>query len=218
MASHLDLEEQEQLAQLRHFWKTYGNLITWLLVLVLGSYAAWNAWQYWERHQAVKAASLYDEFEKALQTKDVARVERAMTDMKDRFAGTQLAYHAALLTARVLSEEGKASQAIDWLVWAVNKSPNAASKDLARLRLAALQWDAGSADEALKTLQADFGSEAAPLAADLKGDLMAAKGSSAEAVSAYRAAYTGLAGASEYRRIVQSKLNALGVDISEVKP
>ena len=29
MATHLDLEEQEQLDQLKEFWKQYGNLITW---------------------------------------------------------------------------------------------------------------------------------------------------------------------------------------------
>jgi predicted negative regulator of RcsB-dependent stress response len=29
MATHLDLEEQEQLDQLKSFWKQYGNLITW---------------------------------------------------------------------------------------------------------------------------------------------------------------------------------------------
>ena len=29
MATHLDLEEQEQLDQLKAFWKQYGNLITW---------------------------------------------------------------------------------------------------------------------------------------------------------------------------------------------
>ena len=36
MAAHLDLEEQEQLDELKHFWKTYGNLITWALIVVLG--------------------------------------------------------------------------------------------------------------------------------------------------------------------------------------
>jgi hypothetical protein len=29
MAKHLDLEEQEQLDELKHFWKQYGDLITW---------------------------------------------------------------------------------------------------------------------------------------------------------------------------------------------
>jgi len=40
MANQLDLEEQEQLDQLKHFWSQYGNLITWLLIVVLGSVEA----------------------------------------------------------------------------------------------------------------------------------------------------------------------------------
>ena len=39
MANNLDLEEQEQLDQLKHFWKQYGNLIAWALILVLGVFA-----------------------------------------------------------------------------------------------------------------------------------------------------------------------------------
>jgi predicted negative regulator of RcsB-dependent stress response len=52
MAKHLDLEEQEQLDDLKHFWKSYGNLITWTLIVAFGAYAAWNGWQYWQRTQA----------------------------------------------------------------------------------------------------------------------------------------------------------------------
>ena len=32
MANQLDLEEQEQLDQIKHFWKQYGNAITWVLI------------------------------------------------------------------------------------------------------------------------------------------------------------------------------------------
>ncbi len=92
MASHLDLEEQEQLAELKHFWKTYGNLISWLLIVVLGSYAAWNGWQYWQRNQATKASALYDEVEKAVQAQDLARVERRIADMKNKFGSTHYAH------------------------------------------------------------------------------------------------------------------------------
>ena len=42
MATHLDLEEQEQLDQLKHFWNTYGTLITWLVLLLAGAFIAWN--------------------------------------------------------------------------------------------------------------------------------------------------------------------------------
>ena len=40
MASPLDLEEQEQLDEFKHFWNRWGNLISWVLILVLGGYAA----------------------------------------------------------------------------------------------------------------------------------------------------------------------------------
>ena len=220
MAAHLDLEEQEQLAELKHFWKTYGNLISWLLIVVLGGYAAWNGWQYWERNQAAKASALYDEVEKSVMAQDVQRVERTMGDMKDKFGGTQYAHQAASLSARVLAEKGKAEQARALLAWSAEKAPTAAWRDLARVRLAALQWENQSVDDALKTLQAEFSAETAPLAADLKGDLLLAKGQSAEAVNAYRVAYKGLQQGHEYRRVVQAKLGALGVDASasEARP
>ena len=55
MANQLDLEEQEQLDQLKHFWNQYGNLITGLLIVVLGAVAAWNGYHYWQRSQAAQA-------------------------------------------------------------------------------------------------------------------------------------------------------------------
>ena len=212
MASHLDLEEQEQLAELKHFWKTYGNLISWLLIVVLGSYAAWNGWQYWERNQAGKASALYDEVEKSVIAQDVPRIERSMADMKDKFGSTQFAHQACLLAARVLAEKGKMDEARALLAWSAEKAPIAAWRDLARVRLAALQWESQSADEALKTLHAEFDAQTAPLAADLRGDLLLAKGQASDAVAAYRAAFKGLPEGQEYRRVVQAKLGALGVD------
>ena len=84
MATHLDLEEQEQLDALKHFWNKWGNLITWVLIAVLGAYAAWNGWQYWQRRQAAMAAVLYDEIDRAAKAGDTTRVERALVDMKDK--------------------------------------------------------------------------------------------------------------------------------------
>jgi predicted negative regulator of RcsB-dependent stress response len=61
MANQYDLEEQEQLDELKHFWREYGNLITWALIVVFGAIAAWNGWHYWQNQQAGQAAALYDE-------------------------------------------------------------------------------------------------------------------------------------------------------------
>ena len=35
---HLDPEEQEQLDKIKAFWRQWGNIITWVLIAILGSY------------------------------------------------------------------------------------------------------------------------------------------------------------------------------------
>jgi predicted negative regulator of RcsB-dependent stress response len=212
MSKALDLEEQEQLDQLKHFWKAWGNPISWVLIAILGSYAAWNGYQYWQRTQAVKASALYDEVERAVAAGDVARIERTLADMKDKFGATQFAQQAALLSAKSLQAQGKTEAARAALSGVVESASDPAYRDVARLRLAGLLFDAKSHDEALKQLNAEFTPAMAGLAADLRGDVLQAKGQSAEAVAAYQQAWKQLADAAEYRRLVQAKLNALGVD------
>ncbi|WP_396436538.1 YfgM family protein [Limnohabitans sp.] len=212
MAKALDLEEQEQLDQIKHFWKKYGNLISWVLIVVLGSYAAWNGYQYWQRDQAAKAAVLFDEVERAVTAGDVVRVERSLADMKEKFGGTQYAHQAALLAAKALQAKDKAEAARAALKWVAEVAPDPAYRDIARLRLSALLLDAGSNDEALAQLSAPFTPAMAGLAADLRGDVMQVKGQKGEAVSAYQSAWQLLSDSPDYRRLVQAKLNALGLD------
>lgn len=212
MSKALDLDEQEQLDQLKHFWKTWGNLISWVLIAILGSYAAWNGYQYWQRSQAVKASALFDEVERAVGSGDVSRVERSLADMKDKYGSTQFAQQAALLAAKTLQAQGKTDAARAALAGVADAASDPAYRDVARLRLAGLHLDAKAYDEALKQLSQEFTPAMSGLAADLRGDVLQAKGQSAEAVTAYQLAWTQLADSADYRRLVQAKLNALGVD------
>ena len=100
MSSALDLEEQEQLDQIKHFWKRWGNLISWALIAVLGAYAAWNGWQAWQNRQASQAAVLFDTVDQAAQRGDMTLLDRSLTDIQDKFGSTTLAHQAALLALR----------------------------------------------------------------------------------------------------------------------
>src|SRR5215207_2368130 len=142
MAKHLDLEEQEQLAEIKHFWNQYGNLITWVLIAVFGTIAAWNGWQWWQRNQAVQASALYDEVERAALSGDTARVEQGFKDVKDKFGGTTYAQQAGLLTARVLAEKGKTDGAKSALQWVASEASDEGLQAVAKLRLAAMLVDA----------------------------------------------------------------------------
>ena len=212
MANHLDLEEQEQLAELKHFWKRYGNIISWVLIVVFGAVASWNGYQYWQRSQAAQAAVMYDEVERAAVAGDVAKLERALGDMKERFGRTAYAEQAALLAARIYHDKGNLDAAKGALAWVAGKASDDGYQAVARLRLSGMLLEAKAYDEALQQLTAPMPSDFNALAADRRGDILLAQGKKAEAKAQYEAAYKGLDERSDYRRIIEVKLNALGVD------
>ena len=212
MANHLDLEEQEQLDEIKHFWKQYGNAITWVLIVVLGAYAAWNGYQYWQRNQAAQAAAMFDEIEKVAREGDAVKLARAFTEMKDRFASTAYAQQAGLLVAKSLYDSGKLDEAKATLTWVAEKSADAGYASVGRLRLAGVLMDAKAYDEALKVLDTGVAEEFAALQADRRGDIYLAQGKKAEAKAQYLKAFKAFDERTDYRRLVLVKLNSLGVD------
>jgi len=212
MANQLDLEEQEQLDQLKHFWKQYGNAITWVLIVVLGGFASWNGYQYWQRNQAAQAAAMFDEVDRMVKSGDLKKIDRAFADMKDKYGSTAYGQQAALLVARQYVEAGQADPAKAALTWVVDKSGDAGYQAIARLRLAALLADGKAYDDALKQLGGEFPAAFTPLVADRKADILILQGKKEQARSEYEKAYRGFEQRTEYRRLVEFKLNALGVD------
>ena len=132
--------------------------------------------------------------------------------MKDRFGGTTFAQQAGLLTAKLQYEKGNADAAKAALTWVAGEASDAGYKSIARLRLAGVLMDGKAYDQALKQLDGSFPADFAALASDRRGDVLAAQGKKAEAVAEYGKAYKALDERSEYRRLVEVKLNALGVD------
>jgi predicted negative regulator of RcsB-dependent stress response len=214
MAKHLDLEEQEQLDQIKHFWAQYGNLITWVLIAVFGSVAAWNGWDYWQRTQATKAAALFEEIDRAAQASDAERIERALGEMKSGFGRTTFAAQGALLAAKTLHDTGKTDAARNALAWVVESSSDEALQAVARLRLAAMDVESKALEQALKTLDAPVPTAFEPLVADRRGDVFMEQGKPGEAKAQYLAAWRAMGEQAEYRRLVEIKLAALGVDVS----
>ena len=212
MANHLDLEEQEQLDQLRHFCKQYGNLISWGLIVVLGAVASWNFYQYWQRSQATQAAAMYDEVERAVRSADGAKIDRAFVDMKDRFSSTTFAQQAGLLVARQYYELGNMAAAKATLSWVAEKSSDPGYQAVARLRWAGVLVEAKAFDEALSVLSGSFPVNFDALVADRKGDIFVLQGKKSQAVEEYTKAYRVFDERTEYRRLVEVKLNSLGVD------
>jgi predicted negative regulator of RcsB-dependent stress response len=216
MAAHLNLEDQEQLDQIKHFWAQYGNIITWVLIAVFGSMAAWNGWNYWQRSQGAKAAAMYEELQRATISGDAANIERAFTSMKDGYGSTTYAAQAAMLAGKALYEAKKPDAARAALTWAMNDAAEPAYQGLARLRLAGMEFDAKAYDQAFKLLDTAMPKALEPLAQDRKADILLAQGKADEAKAMYQQAWKGMGERVEYRQLIEVKLAALGVDVSSL--
>ena len=212
MANQLDLEEQEQLDQIKHFWKQYGNLITWVLIVVLGAFASWNFYQYWQKNQSSQAAAMYDEVERTVKLAEPAKVDRVFADMKEKFSSTSYAQQAGLLVAKHYYSLGQIDPAKAALTWVAEQTSEPGFQAVARLRLASLWMESKNYDEALKPLNAEFPTSYGAMVADRKGDLLQLQGKKAEAIAEYEKAYKLFDEKIEFRRLVEVKLNALGVD------
>lgn len=214
MATHLDLQEQEQVDQLKAFWQQYGNLITWTLILALAGFAAWNGWNWWQREQAVKASAMFDELERAAQANDAERSGRIFADLKERYPRTAYAQQGALLAAKVQAEKAQTDAALATLAWAGDNAGEDEIRTIARLRAAGLLLDKKQYDAALAQLdaaaQGKRAKEFEALLADRRGDVLLAQGKKDEARKAFEAAHKALDDKLEYRRLVDAKLTALG--------
>ena len=209
MANTLDLQEQEQLDDLKAFWKQYGNLITWLITACLLAFAGWNAWGWYQRDQAVKASAMFDELDRAAVAGDADKAGRVFADLKDRYGRTSFAQQGGLMAAKVQFDKGRADAAKASLGWVADNAAEDEYRSVARLRLAGVLLDAKQYDAALKALDASTTVQFAALVADRRGDVLLAQGKPAEATAAYQAAYKAMGDKLEYRRLIEAKLTAL---------
>jgi predicted negative regulator of RcsB-dependent stress response len=210
MASNLDLQEQEQLDELKAFWKQYGNLITWGLTLVLAAFAALNGWNWWQRDQGAKAGAMFDELDRAVQAGNAEQAVRVFNDMKDRYGRTTYTAQAGLLAGKLQADKGQGDAAQATLTWVADQARDEEYQSLAHLRLSALLLDKKDFDGALKQVDGVKSPEFAALADDRRGDILLAQGKKDEAIKAFQSAWKGMTEQLDYRRIVESKLTSLG--------
>jgi len=218
MATHLDLEEQEQLDQIKSFWNQWGNLITGLLTLALVALAAWNGWNYWQQRQATQAAVLFDTFESASKQADLTLMARSLADMQDQFARTTVTAQASLLAAKTYFDKEQNAEAEKSLEWVVKHAPDEAFVALARLRLSALAIESKDTAKARswvegQTVPPGF----QPLFDDRIGDIALIEGKPDEAKARLLSAYKGMDESAEYRRLIEIKLGTVGVDVTSAE-
>lgn len=216
-----DLEEQEQISELKTWWKMYGNLVTSVLLAASVGVVGWQGWNWYQRKQAAEASVIYAAVQKGAMERDAKRVREAAGELIDKYPGTAYAVMAALTSARMQVDAGDLKTARAQLQWVAEKSRDKELRDLGRLRLAHVLADDKALDEALKLLVDEPVPAFAARFGELRGDILMAQGKKAEAKTAYQGALAkqsaietaaGIQGGPEtrYRELLQLKLDALG--------
>lgn len=205
-----DLEEQEQIATLKAWWNQYGNVVTWLIIIACAGYAAWSGWNYYLRNQSGQASQLYEELQRGVGAKDNVRVQRAATDMEDRFPRTAYAQMSGLAAAKSAFNANDLKVAKSQLEWVAAHAQDAEYKAIARLRLAGVLLDEKAYDEGLKLLAGDFPPSFAGEVANRKGDILVAQNKMDDARAAYQQALEKTDAKSPGRQLILLKLEAAG--------
>ncbi|WP_347249112.1 tetratricopeptide repeat protein [Zoogloea sp.] len=210
-----DLEEQEQISQIKGWWEQYGTIVTVIALVAALASVGWQGWNWYRGKQGAEASALYAVVQQAAAERNAPKAREAAGAIIEKYSGTSYADLAALLSAKVQSDAGDLKNARVPLAWAAEKANDPALRSLARLRLASVLLDEKAYDEALAQVQAPSDPDLAARFADLKGDILLAKGKPEEARAAYKEAIDALSGAvksdaSALREIAQAKLDAVG--------
>lgn len=219
-----DLEEQEQIAALRGWWKQYGGWATGLLLAIAMGWLGWYGWQTYQKTQNAEASRIFLVLQQASSQQNTSQVKQAAGELVNQYPRSQFAALGALLAATTLESAGDPKSAEAQLVWVADNGKDAV-RGVARLRLAGIQMDQKDYDAALKTLSETAPAGFAARFDAARGDVYVAQGKQTEARASYDAALKNLeAGGKDVtpntefagsepgqllRRLVQEKRDAL---------
>lgn len=205
----LDLEEQEQLDELKMMWKKYGNMIANAVLAVVLVYVGVQAWKWYQGKQATEASAIYQTLITTDKTK-LKEVQSLSAKLIESYGSTPYAGRAAVYAAQANHESNDAKSAKAQLEWALRNAKENAVQSVAGLQLANILLDEKDYDAALKILNSTKLTGFEGLKADLKGDVYVAQGKISEAKKAYAEALRSLDTEGAYRQLTQQKLEALG--------
>ncbi|MFM2324742.1 MAG: hypothetical protein RL244_1621, partial [Pseudomonadota bacterium] len=149
---NLDLEEQEQLDKIKHFWERWGNLISGVLIVALLGFAGWRGYDWYQSRQAGQASALFDQVQANAEAGDTAKLANSLKAMQDSYKSTTYAQQANLLAAKVFFEKGQLDQARDALTAAAASGTDKGLQSLARLQLASVLTQQKQYDQAVQQL------------------------------------------------------------------
>jgi len=206
----LDLEEQEQVDELKALWKKYGTYITRGVIAFFVLYGLYQGWGYYQTKQSLDASELYQSIV-VLDEKNTKDILEKSQKLMDDFSGTPYAGRAAILFAKASYLEGNKDKAKEKLEWASSHAKESATESIALIQLGQILVEEKKYEDALKRVNDVDNEGYLGLSNDLKGDILNAMGKKEDAKKAYQEALKRFGPKDPYAKFTQEKLESLGV-------
>lgn len=200
------IEEEQEINQLKDWWKENGKAIIVAFVLGVGGMFGWRYWQVYQTNQIIEASAGYEALVYGAEQNPAAQKVK-LTEFVQANSKTSYAVFALLNEAKNAVARKDFIAASTALEQALAQSQDEILTSLAAVRLSAVQFQSGQLDNALSTLNQVKSASFNARKALLSGDIQLAKGDQAAAKSSFEQALQN--GSPLERQAAQMKLNNL---------
>ena len=203
------LSDEEQLTKLKQWWADNGlGLVVGLVVAI----AAVVGWRWYQDDHLERAESASDAYRTYLNARNAGDPTEALAAViETEHSGSAYHVFASLYSAKDAAEEEDWDAAAGHLRRAIELADEAVLQDLARVRLARVQYQLDDLDAALQTLTVVHSAGFLGDVAELTGDIHLVRGEQSLAREAYQAAVDASPGAPTLP-ILELKLASLSKD------
>lgn len=200
------IEEEQEINQLKDWWKENGKTIIVAFILGVGGMFGWRYWQAHQAEQIAQASAQYDALIYSAQQDEQAK-KANIEQFVQANSKTAYAVFALLDEAKKATEKQDFAAAELNLNQALTQSQDEVLTSIVALRLSAVQFQLGQLDNALTTLNQVKGESFNARKAILTGDIQVAKGDKVAAKTSFEQAQQ--IGSQLEQQMAKMKLNNL---------
>ena len=200
------IEEEQEINQLKDWWKENGKTIIVAFILGVGGMFGWRYWQAHQAEQIAQASAQYDALIYSAQQDEQAK-KANIEQFVQANSKTAYAVFALLDEAKKATEQQDFAAAEANLNQALTQSQDEVLTSIVALRLSAVQFQLGQLDNALTTLNQVKGESFNARKAILTGDIQVAKGDKVAAKNSFEQAQQ--SGSQLEQQMAKMKLNNL---------
>ncbi|MEG3592571.1 MAG: tetratricopeptide repeat protein [Pseudomonadota bacterium] len=177
--------DDEQLENIKNWFKENGRPImigVFLSVCLLGG---WKGMQLHEKDQSTEASTLYMQLHDSLADGDIDQATKITSVLQDSFQSTPYSKIAALKMAHYSYKAGVSSDAEKHLNWIIQNTTNKIMIAIAQIRLARFYLAQEQYQDALLLLDKSYPESFTSLVEELKGDAYIKQKNIPQAMEAY---------------------------------